>query len=133
VDTVLSWPSCAPTSAKQPKSWASEESGNLGNMVERLNAGRRRVREDARSQCRGRRPRRDRGRAAHRARRRGGRAASLRALMRQVAEELGQWVDRHEESNAPANLAEILNEGRERARKAWEKRQALSSETQTAA
>jgi hypothetical protein len=46
VDTVLSWPSCAPTSAKQPKSWASEENGNLSNMIERVNAGRRRVREE---------------------------------------------------------------------------------------
>jgi hypothetical protein len=53
--------------------------------------------------------------------------------MRQAAEELDQWVDRHEESNAPVNLAEILNEGRERARKAWEKRQALSSGAQTVA
>ncbi|HTM50321.1 MAG TPA: hypothetical protein VL285_16625 [Bryobacteraceae bacterium] len=46
MDTVLSWPSRAPTSAKQPKSWASEENGNLSNMIERVNAGRRRVREE---------------------------------------------------------------------------------------
>jgi hypothetical protein len=42
-------------------------------------------------------------------------------------------VDRHEESKAPVNLAEILNEGRERAREAWEKRQALAAEGADAA
>jgi len=38
------------------------------------------------------------------------------ALMRQAAEEMGQWVARHEERNAPVSLAELLKEGRERAR-----------------
>jgi len=36
--------------------------------------------------------------------------------MRQAAEEMGQWVALHEERNAPVSLAELLKEGRERAR-----------------
>jgi hypothetical protein len=48
----------------------------------------------------------------------------VRALMRQAAEELGQWVERHEEHNTAPNLVELLNAARERARKAELEREA---------
>lgn len=41
--------------------------------------------------------------------------AELRAHERQAAEELGQWVERHEEQNG-INLVALRNAGRERAR-----------------
>jgi hypothetical protein len=44
--------------------------------------------------------------------------AELRAHERQAAEELGQWVERHEEHNNGVDLVAILNAGRERARRA---------------
>ena len=69
--------------------------------------------------------------------------AELRAVMRQAAEELGQWVTKSEPSHLNVNeITERLNAGRERARKAAleeaalqeaKGRQALASGTQTAA
>ena len=45
--------------------------------------------------------------------------AELRALMRQAAEELGQWVEKSETNTLSLKeLADRLNAGRERARKA---------------
>ena len=66
--------------------------------------------------------------------------AELRALMRQAAEEMGQWVERHEDNGI--DLVELLNAGRERARRAAleeaafqeaKERQALNAGVQTAA
>src|SRR5438445_11658046 len=68
--------------------------------------------------------------------------AEMRATERQAAQELGQWVARQDERHNAINLVELLNAGRERARKAAleeaalqeaKGRQALAPGTQTAA
>ena len=60
--------------------------------------------------------------------------AELRAVMRQAAEELGQWITKSEPSHLNVNeLTKRLNAGRRRVREEWEKRRALSAGTQTAA
>jgi hypothetical protein len=57
---------------------------------------------------------------------------SLRAVMRQAAEELGQWITKSEPSHVNvAEMTERLNAGR-RLREEREKRQALNAGTQTA-
>ena len=58
--------------------------------------------------------------------------AELRAQECQAVEELGQWATKTESSNLHVTI-EALNAGRQRAREAWEKRQALNAGTQAKA
>ena len=60
--------------------------------------------------------------------------AELRAVMRQAAEELGQWITKSEPSNLNVHeMTERLNAGRRRLREDRERRQALRAGAQTAA
>ena len=60
--------------------------------------------------------------------------AELRAVMRQAAEELGQWITKSEPSHVNvAEMAARLNAGRRRMREMRERREALNAGTQPAA
>jgi hypothetical protein len=48
---------------------------------------------------------------------------AMAALEEQAAKELGQWVDRSSSENVNIDLVTILNEGRQREREAFERRQ----------